>query len=94
MTPSFEKTIVLGDEYDERLREVLLRVLAGLGAAEDSKSWALAGSQELQELDVTVKGQRLRIESETYVGLSISGNTLLVGRIAELVKQGMTVGKG
>ena len=38
--------IVLGDEYDEELRNTILDVLREMGARQESKSSGVGGSQE------------------------------------------------
>ena len=79
-------TVVLGDEFDDALRTKLLNVLRGLGEiVSGDQSWAIAGSQELEELDVLIDGEVLHVEAETYAGLSISGSADLVNRIQRLM---------
>lgn len=81
-------TLILGDEYDDALRERLMAVLRQLGAQAQGPTQAgMAGSQELLTLDLLVQGQPLRVESETYVGLSISGPADLLERVRALVEQ-------
>jgi hypothetical protein len=81
-----DETIVLGAEYDARLRAALTMVLKELGAQDLSASWSLAGSQELQQMDVDLGNEIISIELETYVGLSIRGTPELVNRIANSVR--------
>jgi hypothetical protein len=86
MTITSSTTATLGDEYDHDLRARLLDVLRKLGASiQHPADWSIAGSQELEEFTVVVDGQALRVEVETYVGLSISGPTDLVTKIRNLV---------
>lgn len=86
MTEINRTTVILGDEFDESLRVNLFNVLRGLGAfVATSEEHAIAGSQELQELDVLVGSQVLHVEAETYVGLSISGPEELVKQIQRLM---------
>lgn len=74
----------LGDEFDDALREALLDALRQLGAiALGPASRAVAGSQEVEELDVAIDGRTLRVTAETYVGLSISGPDDLVQRVLD-----------
>jgi hypothetical protein len=74
--------VILGDEFDDALRERLLDALRQLGAsASGPASRAVAGSQEVEELDVAIDGRTLHITAETYVGLSISGPDDLVQRV-------------
>lgn len=79
-------TVVLGDEFGDALRAKLLEVLRQLGATPAGPaSRSLAGSQDLEEIDVYVKGHMLRVEAETYVGLSITGPVDIVQQIRRLV---------
>jgi hypothetical protein len=81
-------TVVLGDEFHDSLRQKLMDVLRKLGALQTGKSDRLvAGSQDLEELDVTIDGRSLHVEGETYVGLSISGPADLVEQVRRLVSQ-------
>jgi len=86
MPISNEKTILLGAEHDAVLREALVAVLRELGAEKPEHEWAVAGSQELEQLEVTLGAQRLRIVSETYVGLSLTGPAELVDLISAKVR--------
>jgi hypothetical protein len=80
------RTVRLGDEYDDALREALVAVLRELGGYSESHEWGVGGSQEIENLEVDVRGQRVVVESETYVGLSITGEDSLVSRIEALVR--------
>lgn len=80
-------TIVLGEEHDRALRELVVRVLAELGARGVCESWGVGGSQELATLEVALDGETLIVEAETYVGLSITGDPRLVERVAEHVRE-------
>jgi hypothetical protein len=50
-------------------------------------SGGVAGSQELETLDIEIDGRQLHVEAETYMGLSIAGPADLVDRVSEMVKQ-------
>lgn len=79
-------TIVLGDEFDEALRTKLRSVLQRLGATpQGSAGQFVAGSQSIEQLEVLVDGRQLRIEAETYVGLSVTGPRDLAERVQRLV---------
>jgi hypothetical protein len=82
------KTVVLGSEYDEQLRETLMRVLKTLGGTPKDASYGIGGSQELEALEVAFGDDIVVVEAETYVGLSVSGKAELVSRIAALVQAG------
>ena len=81
-------TVVLGNEFDEALRAKLSNVLQRLGATyKGSADRFVAGSQELEQLEAIIGGQALRIEAETYVGLSVTGPHDLVQRVQSLLAQ-------
>jgi hypothetical protein len=65
-------TVVLGDEYDQHLRAVLVQVLLQLGAVLENRNWVVAGSQEVETFLWQLAGQDITVEAETYMGLSIS----------------------
>lgn len=80
------KTIVLGDEYDVVLRESLQHVLQLKGAAKIDGERGFAGSQEVEVLTYSLGDSRIVVESETYVGLSVTGPDSLVDAIASDVR--------
>ena len=72
-------TVVLGDEFDNVLREKLINILRVLGAKNLVEAERLlAGSQEIEELDVYVESNLIHVEAETYIGLSITGPESIV----------------
>ncbi|MCW3838480.1 hypothetical protein ACFQ1E_20785 [Sphingomonas canadensis] len=77
------KKIILGDEYDDELRGGLMNLLKRWGGKLINCDWSVAGSQELDSATVNLDGKDIHIESETYVGLSISGDEAQVSRIAK-----------
>lgn len=92
MAPDPTNTLILGDEFDERLRDALMDVLAEMGANITDKSFGVGGSQELESLVVDVVGKSVIVEAETYVGISITGESTLVDQIAEMVKRRLDAG--
>lgn len=78
-------TVCLGPEHDARLRASLRSVLGELRAHGTRHDWAMGGSQEIDSLAVEIEGERVVIEAETYMGLSITGPPALVRRIQGLV---------
>lgn len=80
-----DKTIILGREHDQALREILRGVLVRLGAVGLSHDWAVGGSQEIETSEVQLAGERIVLEAETYIGLSIRGRSEIVDRIHALV---------
>jgi hypothetical protein len=80
-----KKKLVLGDEYDEALRQIVMDCLASMGADVEARQWGLGGSQIIDTCKVSLGRDLLVVESETYVGLSIRGEARLVDRLAALV---------
>ena len=89
MAASTQKTLILGAEYDDALRGVLRDVLTRLGAKGSAHDWGVAGSQELETVEVLVGVDTVVIEAETFVGLSISGPAKIVERIQGMVDAAM-----
>jgi hypothetical protein len=81
-----DKSVVLGDEFDEDLRKAVLDVLREMGATEKSSDRGVGGSQEVETSVFDVEGKPLVLEAETYEGLSIRGEEALVAAIEERVK--------
>lgn len=80
-------SIILGDEYDNTLRENLRTVLIRNGATTNESSWNVGGSQEIESLHIELEGRKITIEAETFVGLSISGPKSIIERIAYEIKE-------
>jgi hypothetical protein len=75
---------VIGDEYDEVDFARLKRVLSDLQYTVRDQWSGMAGSQDVQQWTAVGPGGQLKIESETYVGLSVEG---LLSLVAELQAQ-------
>lgn len=86
MSSSVKRTVVLGDEYDDKLRAVLREILVYLGATGVSSDWGVAGSQEVERIEVRIGGKPLIIEAETYIGLTVTGDLELTDRVEAMVK--------
>ncbi|MCY1279420.1 hypothetical protein D9M70_281740 [compost metagenome] len=84
-------TIILGDEYDDALRDALLAVLVRNGAVGIDKTWGVGGSQEVEVLVISLGGDLITIEAETFVGLTVSGSKAIVEDIALQVRRQLTV---
>jgi hypothetical protein len=94
MSSNCEKSTVLRPEYDEGYRKALLDALREAGAEVSEHDWGMAGSQEFETLSVEIKGQRLFVEAETYIGLSLSGPSELVDFINALFLKRLSEIKG
>ncbi|MQB42122.1 hypothetical protein [Rhizobium sp. ICMP 5592] len=81
------KTVILGQEHDQKLRDTLMDVLRQLGASLISRNRAVAGSQEIETVLLQLAGQEITIEAETYVGLSITGDEKTISEILGRVRQ-------
>ncbi len=63
-TAETSKTIVLGSEYDQKLREALLATLDELAGRAVNRSWGVGGSQEIEQLDVAIGNETIVVEAE------------------------------
>ncbi len=81
------KTIILGDDFDERLRPALREVMRELGATTLATSWDVAGNVELATAKLQLNGKIVDVESENHSGLSISGDDHEVDEIARRVAE-------
>ncbi|MDZ5454419.1 hypothetical protein [Labrys sp. ZIDIC5] len=80
-------TVILGPEHDQHLRATVMNVMRQLGAAVESRSLSVAGSQEIETVQARLAGQEITIEAETYIGLSITGHERAINEISERVRQ-------
>lgn len=80
------KKIILGDEFDDHLRGRLADVLKELGAKKEGGGIkSVVGSQDIEDFYVKVGEDLVRVESETYMGLSISGDEDVVEKIKNMI---------
>jgi hypothetical protein len=77
------KTVNLGPEHDEALQQAVLSVLREIGAELDGSSWDIGGSQELVARRGTVNGGAISLEAETYIGLTVTGDEVVVEELAK-----------
>lgn len=82
---SERRTVIVGAEHDDRLRERVGEVLRSLGAKKRNHTWGVGGSQEIETLEVEIGGELVVVEAETYMGLSISGPVEVVQAIEALL---------
>ena len=84
---SMEQTkIILGDEYDDEIREILRVVLISNGAIEADKSWGVGGSQEIETMHIKLGGDLIVVEAETFIGLTITGPKSRIENLAQQVR--------
>lgn len=89
-THTTKKKILLGDEYDDRLREALLATLRDLGAQTVDQWAGVGGSQQLDSLEIRIGDNTVLVEAETYMGLTIYGDADLVDRVEAGVRERMS----
>ena len=85
MNPEHVK-VRISDEFDDDLRAAVRAALAELGAELGHSSWGMGGSQEIETLEVMIGDQRVIVEAETYVGLTVSGDRQVIERLIERVR--------
>ena len=75
------ETWVVGPEYDAALLSRLGGVLRSLGYDLESRTSGVGGSQQLSRWEVIGPKGVLVIESETYIGLCVSGPDELLAEV-------------
>ena len=73
-----EVSVCIGSETDDDLRRRLKAALKRLDARREFNWWGLGGSQEIAQERYQVLGGRLTVETETYVGITLSGEEAIV----------------
>lgn len=68
----------IGYEYDDFLFKTLIDVLKMMKGVIENKYYGVAGSQDIDVFSVNLNGEKILIERETYLGLIISGNKLVI----------------
>jgi hypothetical protein len=81
------KTILLGAEYDDRVRTAVTDALEAARAVIVQKWSGIGGSQEDEVLEATIDGRPLRIEAETYVGITVTAGEQVADEFAAEVKR-------
>lgn len=80
------ENIIIGSEHDGNLKNALCLALKAMGAEKISQIDALAGSQDVSIHEFLVKNAIIKVESETYVGLSLVGPKNLIMEIENNVR--------
>lgn len=75
-------TLQLGSEADPAIRRRLKAALKAVKAKKLSNSWGVFGSQEVVGHDYRIGSSIVRVEAETYMGISISGDDAAVALLA------------
>jgi hypothetical protein len=82
---SFERE--LGPEWDEALLMRLRKTVTDLGGKMKETSRRIAGSQEVIEYEILLRGETVTVTAETYMGLVLRGPHSLVEEVAGLVSR-------
>ena len=85
--PWSKAKVKLGAEYDAALHDAIGKVLREFGAEEVRSRFFLAGSQAIDVNRFRVRGQRIKLVSETYMGTVLYGPPALIDDIAARVRQ-------
>ncbi|MDO4725427.1 MAG: hypothetical protein Q4A97_11800 [Comamonadaceae bacterium] len=80
------ENVIIGSEHDKDLKKALFLALKKMGAEKISKMDALTGSQDVSIHEFLVKNEIIKVESETYVGLSLVGPKNLIMEIENNVR--------
>ena len=81
------ESIVIGNEYDEKLIKSLFLTLQEIGAVKKDESSALVGSQDYYLVRYEVNNLILTVEIETYIGVTLSGPSNVVREISNKLKR-------
>ena len=81
------ESIVIGNEYDEKLIKSLFLTLQEIGAVKKDESSALVGSQDYNLTRYEVNNLILTVEIETYIGVTLSGPSNVVREISNKLKR-------
>jgi hypothetical protein len=71
----------IGPEFDEYLHKRLGAALKAVGFGLDSEWSGVCGSQDVSHWTVSSEMGELTVESETYIGLSVTGPKALLDRV-------------
>lgn len=72
---------IVGSETDDSLFKSLGEALRALGYRLESERSGVAGSQDISHWELVGPDGSLVVESETYVGLSVSGSSELLSAL-------------
>ena len=81
------ESIVIGNEYDEKLIKSLFLTLQEIGAVKKDESSALVSSQDYYLARYEVNNLILTVEIETYIGVTLSGPSNVVREISNKLKR-------
>lgn len=80
------KELIIGNEYNTNLINKLKTILRELGGKIKIRMDGIAGSQDLQIFDVLINKSKITVEIETYMGIKIAGDDLIINEIERRIK--------
>ena len=80
-------TAVLGDEFDDALKEKVFHALIEIGATRKNFEYLHGGSQDVYIWTYQINEKLVIIEAETYIGLSIKAEQSIIDRVRELASR-------
>jgi hypothetical protein len=78
-----------GAEHDESARARLRTIVESLGYRAKEQWWGVAGSQEITHVELIGPGGQIEVEAETYVGLTVKGDTRVIAVIRKAMESGV-----
>jgi hypothetical protein len=75
----------LGSETDDALFERIRGAIRSLQGTVSDPEWALGGSQEITTYTISLPSGVLKLESETYIGITVRGPEFLVLTLSKVV---------
>lgn len=85
--PPGSTEVRLGDEHDDALLARVRAAVLAAGGQISRPDWGVGGSQEIVTYRVTLPEGSLRLTAETYLGLSLSGPSILVQALQRRVDE-------
>jgi hypothetical protein len=82
------ETWTAGAEHDETARSRLRAVVESLGYRAKEQWLGIGGSQEIAHVELVGPGGQIEVEAETYVGLTVTGDSQAIAVIRKAMESG------
>ena len=79
------ESIIIGDEYDNKLINLLFIILKEMGSTKINETEALAGSQDYYLASFNINNSIITVEIETYIGITLNGPSELIRIIMDRI---------
>ena len=79
------ESIIIGDEYDNKLINLLFIILKEMGDTKINETEALAGSQDYYLASFNINNSIITVEIETYIGITLNGPSELIRIIMDRI---------